>query len=568
MADRFPASGRFRRRRGQTLIYMLLLMLILLVIVIFMFDLQNFVRLRERSQNSVDAAVLTAAMWQGRTLNMVGELNLVKASTLLVDTIEPVGDTSAEALLQSDQVITQMQTRLLYVGPLLGYISAQQAAKNNRLRSNPELTVSLSSHITNNLEEIDGYPSLYEQAFSGSLVYNGYAWLEPYKEMLNRLVAEGLAVKVVNTRYLGGIPTLQGPGAQLLSTPAFYNAVWAHDYCWFMMMGISPDDIFDFSSIQLVSANMPFFPGSEFLNPYVSFERFRFPDADAWNSHVQTFQPYLDSRGMTPLPDDQEGLENLTWAIYDNSERGWADATLTDPNPNSGTYAFVGQYMRSPFRSEFVYGGAAARMFCEVSPSILSGRWTWRYGQDKSQEKVTSLGDALSGGERFNTNAKRLKEAESRLRQLGERASVTSSAAAKPFGKLGTEPPYTSGIVLPVFEQVRLIPAALVFENSYDRNYHFFQFITEYFGDPNYPDVPDDVVQKYWYYTQAIEMFLDHDSSFHKGWESYYEWHEEYMLGEDGVPNSGDEPRDPCLPPVGRGGGGGGSPPGGPSILH
>ncbi|MEM2915581.1 MAG: hypothetical protein QXH91_09340, partial [Candidatus Bathyarchaeia archaeon] len=499
---------------------------------------------------------------------MIGELNLVKASTLLIDKVEPIGDTTPEGIFFSDFLITEMQTRLSYVGPLIGYIAAQQTAKNNRLKINPEFTESLRAHLTNNLEKIDGFPSLYEQAFEHTLIYNGYAWFEPYKEMLWRLVGEGLAVKATNTRYLAGVPILVGPGADLLGDPSFYDAIWGHDYCWFILRGIDPNAPWDFSSIQISSQDQRYFAGSEFLNLYVDFEHYRFQPSSQWDQLIQAMDPFLESRQMTPLNRNQPGLQLISWAVYDNSRNGWADLDIIHPSPSHGTYAFVGQYMRNPFKDEYVYGGAAARMFCEVEPSLLSGRWAWKYGTNERETPSTSLGKTLQWSAPTRSYAQRIEEGEERLVSLGERTSVVSSAAAKSFGKLGQLPPYVSGVVLPVFEQVRLIPAVLVMENAYDRNYYFFRFVTEYFGHPEYPHVPDEVKQKYWYYIRAIEIFLDPDSTFRKGWERFLTWREEYMQGPDMISGTDDDPRDPCLPPIRRGGGSGGSPPGGPSLIH
>ncbi len=547
-----------RRQRGQTLVYVVMLMLILLVISIFLFDLQSFIRLRGKSQNAVDAAVLSAAGWQGRSLNIIGELNLVKATTLMISEIEPIDDASEEGLLAADALITQMQTRVTYIGPLLGYIAAQQAAKNNGLREVPEFTESLRRHIGMNFGDTLNGNSLFEEIYADNIPYNGYNWHDSYELMLLMLTVEKLAVKTVNTRYLAGMPQLVGPGADLLMDPSFYAAVQARSYCWFIRRGIPEDEVFDFSGVELVADQKAFFPGSEFLNLYVRFQ-VQVPP-------FGTVQPFLDGRGLNRLPDDQPGLANLTWAVFDNSDMGWS---------NTSSYDFINRYLRSPFKDEYTYGGAAARMFCEAQPSLLTGRWAWKYGQ--TDEEKTDLGKELQwseaefgdSGASFSSYGQRLSQAEQSMAELRRSEVVYSSAAAKPFGKLtDSDPPQAAGVILPVFEQVRLIPAALIQENLFDRNYRFYKFIIEYFGNEDYPNVPDEISQKYAEYIGAIDEFEDQGSSFHEGWEAFEEWREEYMLGPDGEPDTEDDRPDPCLPSFSGGGGGGGGSRGGPGILH
>ncbi len=557
----------WRKRKGQTLIYVVLLMVMLLVVAIFLFDLQYFVRLRSKTQNGVDAAVLTAANWQGKSLNMIGELNLVRATTMMLNDIPPAG-TDSPSIQASDALISEMQTRICYVGPLLGYISAQQAAKNNGLRPVDDFTTSLQSHIQRNLEPDGIDPSMYEDIYASSIPYNNYNWLVPYRNMLNSLAQEEIAAKVLNTRYLAGAPVLVGDGAELVSDPGFYEAVWTRDFCWFLNRGISESDYYNFDDIELENNDVAFFPGSEFLNLYVGFQRYTIRSDADWDDLTDPMTDFVNNRGQSLLttegedPERLDALSDLNWAVYDNSGFGWDDAKV------ASTYDFINQYLRSSVRPEYTYGGAAARMFTETRPSLLSGRNSWEHG-DPESETDESLGDALTMGGSTRQSGPRLKGAERRLQTLRQKSSVRSIASAKPFGQLDGATPHSSGVVLPVFTGVRLIPTALVHENAFDRDWFFMQFLFEYFGHPNYPDVPDDVRDRFRYYIEAIERFLDHDSGFHEDWADWEDWRDEYMSGEDGASGTSDDRRDPCEPPPSSGGGdGGGNPPGGPGIIH
>ncbi len=550
---------RNARQRGQVLIYIVILLVILLVMALFMFDLQYFIRLRSRSQTAVDSAVLTAAGWQGRSLNMIGELNLVKASTLMLADVLPTDDATMQAakVMAEDQLISEMQTRITYVGPLLGYLAAQQAAKNNGMRPVDEFTNSMAKHLGSSFDDTFGGNQLYMEIYKDQIPYFNYDWTEGYRTMLLMLITEKLAVKVVNTRYLAGQPLLIGEGAALLMDPAFYSAVQTKNYCWFINRSIFEADVFDFGNMDVEDNPSAYFPGSEFLNLYVKFQQ------SAVN--LTTLQPYLDDRSLTPIDPSQPGYDQISWAIFDNAGHGWTDTS---------SYSYINQYLRSPFREEYTYGGAATRMFCEAQPSLLTGRWSWKYGEEEVPSD--SLGDELqwSSTDFGNNNAsfqdygERMSGAEKKLENLRNRQSVYSSAAAKPFGSLDTGVgPHEAGIVLPVFDEVRLIPAALVNENVFDRNYRFYEFIVDYFGHPDYPDVPDEILSKYRSYIKAIKDFEDHSSNFHGKWADFEAWREEYMKGDDGEAGTADDRKDPCLPVFTSGGGGGGSQ-GGPSILH
>ena len=81
-----------RRSRGQVLILAVLAIVILAVAILVLFDIQRIMRGKIRVMSGVDAAALTGAQWQKHTLNLMGELNLVKACQVLIsDSIYGIG---------------------------------------------------------------------------------------------------------------------------------------------------------------------------------------------------------------------------------------------------------------------------------------------------------------------------------------------------------------------------------------------------------------------------------------------------------------------------------------------
>ena len=69
---------------GQVLAFALVLMIVVVVAAFIIFDIQTVIRGKVKGQNAVDAAALTGATWQLHGLNLIGELNLAKASTVLI----------------------------------------------------------------------------------------------------------------------------------------------------------------------------------------------------------------------------------------------------------------------------------------------------------------------------------------------------------------------------------------------------------------------------------------------------------------------------------------------------
>ena len=69
---------RLRSERGQTLILGLMAVIILIVGILVLFDVQRVIRGKVKVMSAIDAAALTGAKWQQNTLNLIGEMNLIK----------------------------------------------------------------------------------------------------------------------------------------------------------------------------------------------------------------------------------------------------------------------------------------------------------------------------------------------------------------------------------------------------------------------------------------------------------------------------------------------------------
>lgn len=187
------------------MIFMIMVLIILSFVVLWNFDLHTILNLKSRTQNAGDAAALGAARWQGLTLNIIGDLNIMQAVALSGN------DTNAAAQ------IAGLQARLAYVGPAIGFLAAQQAAKNNGIYVNSKFTARLLEHaraVTND------YGEMFAEPYTN-------CWQE-YGALLKIVADQGVAAAPDNARLYSDYT-----GGHTLLTLDFYDAVAGRDWCWF-----------------------------------------------------------------------------------------------------------------------------------------------------------------------------------------------------------------------------------------------------------------------------------------------------------------------------------------------
>ena len=193
------------------MIFMIMALVILSFIVLWNFDLHTILHLKSRTQNAGDAAALGAARWQGITLNLIGDLNIMQAIAL------SGGDTNAVSQ------IANLQARLCFVGPAMGLLAAQQAAKNNGIYVNADFSARLNQQALAVLTE---YSDVFPEPYSN-------CW-QDYGEILENIAGQGIAAGPDNahlyTDYTSG---------HVLFDLNFYDAVAGRDWCWFYYYAMS-----------------------------------------------------------------------------------------------------------------------------------------------------------------------------------------------------------------------------------------------------------------------------------------------------------------------------------------
>ena len=247
------------RESGQVLLIGLIAMLIILLAVFILFDLGNVIRAKVKAQNAVDAAALVGANWQRHTLNTLGELNLIKATTVLIsDDLFGIGshsDLYLQANSQADydrlnsqerygrlktasDTLSQMQQRILFIGPLIGFGAAQQAAKNNGLSYNQEFADALLEQL-NMTRGAGDRSSLYTPYITEEFIKNQlfrYNWQPSYTSVLSQILQEdgdsSKGIAVLPNGQLLGAPSLRGSlFARYLANRQLYDAIYSNYWC-------------------------------------------------------------------------------------------------------------------------------------------------------------------------------------------------------------------------------------------------------------------------------------------------------------------------------------------------
>jgi hypothetical protein len=204
------------KRSGQAILFLLMALTVLVFILLLNIDLHRIIQRKDQAQNAGDAAALAAARWQGTTLNLIGELNLMHALALAT----PVPDEAAIS------AITNMQARLSFTGPLTGLYAAQLAAKNNHIYVDEGMTQLLKEHAetirTQYASNVDPDTEYFAEPWLG-------AWVE-YANMLDAIVADGIAAGPDNMQLF-----TDPEGGHILYTKEFYEAVTGKSWCWFYL---------------------------------------------------------------------------------------------------------------------------------------------------------------------------------------------------------------------------------------------------------------------------------------------------------------------------------------------
>ena len=606
-------TARSRRGRdgehGQVLILAIVALILVIIAVLLLFDVQTVIRGKVKAQNGVDAAALTGAEWQKHSLNLIGELNLVRATgTLISDPFfangilknsnsnaaeffadlqlpaeqekftlfpekrefyNPDGSLNIEKLTQEvvrvekekryldalDDLVSQLQTRIAFVGPLIGFGAAQQAAKNNGISFDSNASEFYIKYLN-----LVGDEGVYERITP--VFVKDYAWRAPYYSMLNFILdysafhndftgetennAYGIAAGT-KFKFVGMPSLVTNPPTDLsvyLGDKSFYDMIHARDWCGLDRLlrldfsgnwwgGFECDFDQDFSGqSEILPLHIAFSESTDVYdnaNDAGALERYKrggqkllsetfnreIPYDYQVSDSVETSEEHEDKQHMyytftnisitinPALFDEQYNdrdadlrydlLPRLSWAIFDEE---WSSF---DEDKREWE-----EYLRGRFKQGMDYrSGALAYFEAQQDTVTISGSM----GRPRRGIRPPDVGQVFASTD-ARGNAMGVSSALRRLDNPNSIDRIETNAEAKPIGRIKTEKgqflrPFEAGrMVLPVFTETALIPIAMEPVEGFSMldiawMYYLTEFVPLLAGSPSIQDAWENAMSLY-----------------------------------------------------------------------
>ncbi len=440
------------KEQGQVLIFAIVILIILLIATLFLFDLHSIIRSKIKLETAEQSAALAAAKWQARSLNLIGEINFVKAADTLLLDIPTIGENDEERVASANKTLTEMQSRISFCGPLIAFGAAQQAAKNNGINIYVSDAQSgyktVSDDLNNYLTKLDPSSENYNYG-DVDPAPDGYRWQVPYVAMLKLITSQGLAV-----RPNGRFPGIESVDPPWLDTGDLYSAILNAMWCNPTLNSIVkyPDSYWN----------------GKWYN--VDFEHTSFPDeSEIYTLGIRfigsvdhsTIQKALANSNIDIA--SNEDLEPIRWCVYDskwsryNADDVTENLNYSGPNNDGLNYWSRGMFLRDDLKDSAVYGGAMAYAECYQHIKLMN-KYKSRMARPSGVEsdQMEKAQDALQNDI--------IKETSVRTLKVGNDSATDNRSAgsvAKPLWTLNDKPPTDMLIVLPYFNDVALIPSSM-----------------------------------------------------------------------------------------------------------
>ncbi len=410
---------------GQVLLMALVILAGALVIALLLFDFQNVLRGKIKVETAQQAAALAGANWQKEGLNLIGELNLVKAAETMIFAKDKLdGKTDAgdeEEYFDRMRGLTELQSRTAFIVPLLGVMAVQETAKQNGMANND----STLRHYVRETLPFHEYRAMHR---------HGYMWHKPYSRLLADILANGCPMRVNSaTAVMPAVysnPVSAGSFMVLLSDPGLYDAAESGDYLYWQLRQLAkstnhiPPDWLD--GIRYIKP--PFCQESELLTLGVS--------------------------GATLAPQENPDAGSICYYTFDNS---WYPAELPAEAYQAHSSRWrQGVWLRNSPKKSFDYEGAV----CAVDNYMYMPR-AFKLRVTDPEKKGKKHKDSL-----FQKNLTGSSTTGTVLGSSPETDSRNYGVVAKVLGSLAGRPPIDIDIILPVFSKVSLVPSAMPYNTG------------------------------------------------------------------------------------------------------
>jgi len=399
----------FEGRAGQAMLFLIMVLLIGTFVVVWNFDLHRAVILKMKVQDAGDAAALAAARWQGIQLNTLGELNLIQAA-LLTEYVD--WNIAPEVVALELEAIRDLRTRVQWSGSVVAFAAAQQAALNNGIYANP------------------GYQRMFNEWYDehGQYIDNP-EWLLEFVEFFMSVIDNGVAAVAIRPYSTDYHP---------LSDRDLYEAIrlayYENNWCLFMRDSEFMEYLESYSGPQSTWPELPWGWGNPLLPfPYVQ---------ERWGSiggtNIANFVDYPGKEGDLEVWVDQlAGMNAMFGEININAIKDIR--SIYDDWDRRLAYVSWATYGDTWTRSWQEYLDEA-----ELSPHYRGG--------------VRDPYDYLAGQSIFRMEAAFVSQFGKGNAMRDRSQSMEWSSAAKVFGEVDGNVPSYFGLILPAFDQVRLVP--------------------------------------------------------------------------------------------------------------
>ncbi len=459
---------------GQVLLTGIIMMLILLLGILLIFDVHNVIRAKYKVETAHQAAALAGAEWQKESLNLIGEINLIKACETMLEADESWPAFAPDPELDKDEqrqqefasriaILTEMQTRISFLGPLVGFAAAQQAAKQNGL--NPG-GVSLDQYNPRN-KPLQDYVDLLDEnrRYLDVETVNNFKWRDPYRNMVQSIVDQMVAV-FPNARVAGN-PIVEPAGlakedlyAEILLHRAEIQAgdpptqsSWLGEIYPFVKDRTDADYEGKWWNIDYAMSDFP--NESEIFTLGVQYS------TGQYDYTVSNLIQNLLPNQTVYRPDE---LPSLRFCLFDNFwYPDYYRKNYSSYDDDHYSWWYEAGVLRKPVKQQYIYEGPAAYAEGSVVLDMVS-----RYDYDSSGGNGVRQ---MALDQRFVHLDRKSDDDGNNLfrRRIGTRRTSTASgenttdyrpgAIAKVLGELeGAQPPIAVPVILPVFDNTTLLP--------------------------------------------------------------------------------------------------------------
>ncbi len=492
-----------KHESGQTLLLGVVMLLVLALSSLILFDMHTVIKAKLKVETGQQAAALAGAQWQKESLNLIGELNLIKACALLLegevqwpDPLPRQREERKAALRCRIDHLSEMQTRVAFLGPLVGFAAAQQAAKSNGLPAHGDI-----SRYVEKLRSDARYRESANNAAGTKDVISGYRWRGPYTDLVESIINNGIAV-YPNVRMTGS-PTVYPTE---LASENFYEAIRElRSAIQVADPPVSSQNYWNILRNFVIQTNGYPFSDAEYAKMWwdVDFSHVRFPEESeiftlgvSLNfAGVSGYANYDDQDRQVPkmlesasgrndvYQDQTELPDGMQWMCYDAF---WYPEyyrnRYRDYDSSHYEYWYRGGALRRNVKSQYHYEGPAAY----AEGYVNAGR-TSLFCSRCYQNRKVDLRDV-------GTLDKILKLRQNRTYRIGSLRGTNSQSVdtsgdyrpgsiAKVLGELEEElPPIAIPVILPVFTEAALVPTYMPVPYGFKVLYETFSELEQFLG--------------------------------------------------------------------------------------